>query len=94
MHYPFAVYFFTNIDDEALAMRIERGLKILAESGQLLRYMQTSALTKHVFPLNQHASSVLLSIPNPTMELSPKYLGEQYWFDVEDFKRIDVLSPQ
>lgn len=94
MHYPFAVYFFTNINHEALAMRIEKGLKILAESGQLLDYMQDSPLTKHVFPLTRHAPSVFLSIPNPTMDLSPQYADHRYWFVIEDFGLSNALTTQ
>lgn len=85
LHYPFAVYFFTNRQNEALALRIEQGLNKLVKSGQLLSHMQNNPLTKHIFPLTQKQPALFLSIENPHMHKAPQYSDHRYWFVPEDF---------
>lgn len=84
--------FFTNRQNEALALRIEQGLNKLVKSGQLLSHMQNNPLTKHIFPLTYKQPVLFLTIPNPNMHKAPKYADNRYWFVPEDFGIAKLTS--
>lgn len=86
LHYPFAVYFFTRKEDEALALWIEQGLEQMIDDGELLEHMQQQALTRHVFPLQHHSSDPWISITNPLLSPDTPVTDGRYWFQRSDFK--------
>lgn len=86
LHYPFAVYFFTRKENEALALWIEQGLEQMIDDGELLAHMQQQELTRHVFPLQHHSSDPWISIKNPLLSPDTPVNNSRYWFQPEDFK--------
>ena len=86
LHYPFAVYFFTRKENEALALWIEQGLEQMIDDGELLAHMQQQELTRHVFPLQHHNSDPWISIKNPLLSPDTPVNNSRYWFQPEDFK--------
>jgi hypothetical protein len=86
LHYPFAVYFFTRKENEALALWIEQGLEQMIDDGELLAHMQQQELTRHVFPLQHKSSDPWISIKNPLLSPDTPVNNSRYWFQPEDFK--------
>ena len=86
LHYPFAVYFFTRKDNEALALWIEQGLEQMIDDGELLEHMQQQELTRHVFPLRNNTTEQWISIKNPLLNTDTPVTNNRYWFQPEDFK--------
>ncbi|CAI3794707.1 hypothetical protein [Rheinheimera sp. MM224] len=86
LHYPFAVYFFTRKENEALALWIEQGLEQMIDDGELLAHMQQQELTRHVFPLQHHSSDPWISIKNPLLSPDTPVTNSRYWFQPQDFK--------
>ena len=85
LHYPFAVYFFTTKQHEALALWLEQGLEAMIDSGELLQHMQQHGLTGHVFPLKAHNSGRWLELPNPGLAPDTDPTNRRYWFVPADF---------
>ena len=86
LHYPFAVYFFTRKENEALALWIEQGLEQMIDDGELLAHMQQQELTRHVFPLKHSSTDPWISIKNPLLSPDTPVTNSRYWFQPEDFK--------
>lgn len=86
LHYPFAVYFFTSRDNEALAKWIEEGLEQLIRSGELLSYMQQHPLTRHIFPLSQFQAKDWITLENPIISDTNTMAMPRYWFLKVDFQ--------
>ena len=86
LHYPFAVYFFTRKENEALALWIEQGLEQMIDDGELLLHMQQQELTRHVFPLQHQSTDPWISIQNPLLSPDTPVTNSRYWFQPEDFK--------
>lgn len=86
LHYPFAVYFFTRKENEALALWIEQGLEQMIDDGELLAHMQQQELTRHVFPLQHNSSDPWISIKNPLLSPDTPVQNSRYWFQPQDFK--------
>lgn len=86
LQYPFAVYFFTRKENEALALWIEQGLEQMIDDGELLEHMQQQELTRHVFPLQHKSTDQWISIKNPLLSPDTPVNNSRYWFQPEDFK--------
>lgn len=86
LHYPFAVYFFTSKENEALAKWIEDGLERLISSGEFNTYMQQHPLTRHVFPLTEYQSKVWIHLSNPLMDATTDVSNRRYWLVPADFE--------
>jgi len=86
LHYPFAVYFFTSKENEALAKWIEDGLEQLISSGELNTYMQQHPLTRHVFPLLEYQPKVWIHLANPLMDTTTDVSNRRYWLVPADFQ--------
>lgn len=80
IHYRFAVYFYTNKNNEALAAAVEQGLALLSESGEFDSFMQQHPLTRGVFPLSFLTEQRVISLANPFLgeEPTPDQLS-RYW---------------
>ena len=85
LHYPFAVYFFTNKENQELANWIEEGLNILVHDGRFLSFMQSHPLTMDAFPLTEGENVRYISLSNPILPADTDYLNETYWFTPKDF---------
>jgi hypothetical protein len=85
LHYPFAVYFFTNKTNKALADRIRKGLIALHENGEFLMHMQSHPLTRHAFPLTQPKGTKVFTIENLQFtESSLREESQKYMFQLQD----------
>ncbi|AWB68772.1 hypothetical protein C2869_21270 [Saccharobesus litoralis] len=85
LHYPFAVYFFTRHENEALAKWIEVGLHALAKEGEIERFMQQHPLTAHVFPLTNENHALYLDIANSLLPEDTPYQDHTLWYQATDF---------
>ena len=86
VHYPFAIYFFTSKQNEALATWIEQGLEQLISSGELTRYQQQHPFTRHVFPLTENRPKLWLELPNRAMSEQTNPRDRRYWLVPADFE--------
>jgi hypothetical protein len=86
LHYPFAVYYFTSKDNEALAKWIEEGLELLISSGELKTHMQQHPLTRHVFPLHEYTPQIWIHLPNPLLTATTDFNNRRYWIVPADFE--------
>jgi len=85
LHYPFAVYFYTNKSNEALARCIEEGLKELSEKGAIEELMVKHPLTSHIFPLKDEKNTLYIPLHNSQLDLNTKTTDRKLWFIPEDF---------
>lgn len=85
LHYPFAVYFYTNKSNEDLARWIEEGLEVLSSKGDIEKLMKEHPLTSHIFPLIKETHTLYLPINNALLAPNTKTTNQQYWFLPEDF---------
>ncbi|GAB5379412.1 MAG: hypothetical protein Alis3KO_28080 [Aliiglaciecola sp.] len=85
LHYPFAVYFFTSLENAELASWIEKGLDMMIDSGEFQLHMQTHELTRDVFPLGKEADVRAISVKNVILSEGTDYSNERYWFQPKDF---------
>lgn len=87
LKYPFALYFFVNLKDEALARWIETGMEKMIDTGDFIQHMKSHPLTRAAFPLNKNKNLRWISIDNPNMPAGTDYHNPRYWFQPEDFKK-------
>lgn len=85
LHYPFALYFFVGVKNEALAQWLELGLERMIDNGKLLAYMHEHPYTREVLPLVSGADWQWIFLPNPTLPPDTDYRNKRYWFQPEDF---------
>lgn len=85
LHYPFALYFFLNKDNEVLAQWIEQGLEKMIDSGEFIHYMQSHDLTRHAFPLHHLEEMRVIDLKNPNIPATTNYKNQRYWFQPDDF---------
>lgn len=85
LHYPFAVYFFTNKKNELLAQWIEEGLRLLAADNEIDKLMQQHPLTAHIYPLKDEKNTLYLQIANPLLNKKTDINNDQLWFTPKDF---------
>lgn len=85
LHYPFAIYFYTNKSNEILARWIEEGLEELSEKGAIEKLMVKHPLTAHIFPLKDEAHTLYLPLQNSLLDPKSKITDRQYWFIPKDF---------
>lgn len=85
LHYPFAVYFYTNKSNETLASWIEEGLKGLSEKKAIEALMVKHPLTAHIFPLNKQTHKLYLPLDNFRDEPATTIFDRMFWFIPEDF---------
>jgi hypothetical protein len=85
LHYPFAVYFFTNKANVELARWIEKGLSLLAENGEIEKLMKTHPLTANVYPFKDEKESVYLELSNDFLHLGENANNPDYWILPKDF---------
>ena len=91
LHYPFAVYFFTNNSNISLARWIEKGLTLLVKEGEIEKLMSTHPLTSNVFPFKDEKDSVFIEIPNKFLSLDSNFNHPDYWIQPIDFN-INVIK--
>lgn len=94
LHYPFAVYYFTNKQNETLASWIEQGLTLLAKQGEITKLMQTHVLTAHVFPLKNESHVRYFDIANPLLSPETDVTNQHYWFLPSDFNLLAPVAKQ
>lgn len=65
--YKLPMYFFTALRDEALAERIEKGLRKAIDDGSFRLFMMTHPATAPIFPLSRFDDATILTVPNPEL---------------------------
>lgn len=85
LHYPFAVYFYTNKANEALANWIEEGLEQLADKGAIQSFMEKHPLTAAIFPLTNESHDVYIPLKNSLFTQSDNYSEQRLWVQPKDF---------
>lgn len=94
LHYPFAVYFFVQQDNEPLATWIQQGLEQMIEDGELLAHMQQHPHTRRAFPLVGQVQPRFIPIPNTGLPDRTEQNTLRYWFQPADFviRRQDAVT--
>lgn len=85
LHYPFAVYFFTDKKNESLAQWIEEGLRLLAADNEIDKLMQSHPLTAHIYPLKDEKNTLYMPIENPLLNKNTDFNNHLLWFTPKDF---------
>jgi hypothetical protein len=80
--YKLPMYFFTNKNNQSLAQRIEKGLRLAIKDGSMLKYMQSSLALKKVFPLSQYKHSRQIKINNPNLPPETPVNDAALWLDL------------
>lgn len=79
LHYPAALYFFVNKNNEALAKRIERGLEMLIDNGQFdeffYKHPRVSSGLERI--TNRH----VIHLENPFLPPETPLGNPRYWID-------------
>ena len=84
LHYPFAVFFYVSKSAPELAEKLQQGMVMAAQQGQISGLMRQHPLTKSIFPLQNGKPKLYLSIPNPTMTFHD-INNPDYWITPADF---------
>ena len=77
--YPAASFFFTNKENEELAMALEEGFKRSYEDGSFERFFYNHPVVKNVFKLADLEQRVRIEIQNPFMTEETLSIPEKYW---------------
>lgn len=85
LHYPYAVFFYTNTENEALARSLEKGLEKMFRSGELKTYMRLHPLTADIFPLSDESANLIIKIDNPDLPEALDPSDSIYWLQPNDF---------
>jgi len=93
LHYPFAMYFFVKKDNIALATRLEKGLSQLAQSGELLHFLQQHQISRQVFPLSRFAQSLVFHLENPLLPANTPLQQAAYWLTMPAVQREITIEP-
>jgi len=80
--YKLPMYFFTSRNNQSLAQRIEKGLRLAIKDGSMLKYMQSSLALKKVFPLSQYKHSRQIKINNPNLPPETPVNDAALWLDL------------
>ncbi|RJG38294.1 substrate-binding periplasmic protein [Motilimonas pumila] len=67
LRYPLAVMFYTSHDNFELAGRIEKGLRQLQQTGDILKLLKKHSSSARAFPLSQWQDSQVFELSNPVM---------------------------
>ncbi|SNY57113.1 hypothetical protein SAMN06297280_3195 [Arsukibacterium tuosuense] len=84
LHYPFAVFFYVSKSAPGLAEKLQQGMEMAGQQGQINELMRKHPLTKSIFPLQNGKPKLYLSIPNPTMTFHD-INNPDYWITPADF---------
>ena len=75
--YPFNMWLYVNKENQALAQRIEYGLKQAINDGSFKKIIQTHPVTNHLFPLAHWQGKRLFVINNPLQNI--RNTKEAWW---------------
>lgn len=80
--YKLPMYFFTHKNNQSLAQRIEKGLRLAIQDGAMLKYMQSSQALERVFPLSRYKNSRQIKINNPTLPSETPVNEAALWLEL------------
>ncbi|WP_085906708.1 hypothetical protein [Kiloniella majae] len=80
--YRFPMYFFVNLNNQALAKRLEEGLESMIEDRSLLKFMEQHPATKAAFPLSQYENSRIFVAENQYITKETRDLPDRYWLKI------------
>lgn len=80
LHYPAALYFFVNKSNEALAIRIEKGLEKLIDSGKFDEFFYSHPRVN--FGLENLTSRRIINLENPFLPAETPVDKPRYWIDL------------
>ncbi|MFC3149406.1 hypothetical protein ACFOEK_00010 [Litoribrevibacter euphylliae] len=78
LKYAFPMLFFTNRENEVLAKQLERGLRELVNSGEMMALLKAHPVTRDAFPLSRFSNSRVYQLENPLLTL-PLPEEEEFW---------------
>ncbi|WP_448213599.1 hypothetical protein [Colwellia sp. MEBiC06753] len=94
LHYPFAIYLFTNKEHPKLAEQLKVGLERAMADGSLDELMRTDAMTKGLFPLSQWHDKRFFHLTNDTLPTETPIENKQLWLTLyPDDKANDIELP-
>ncbi|WP_448214147.1 hypothetical protein [Colwellia sp. MEBiC06753] len=84
-YYPFAIYFYTGKQNQALANRLAKGMEIIANNGLLQKHIESHPLTAHIFPLFKQQQAKVIVLNNPLMPSNSQLNNADYFFQLNQF---------
>ncbi len=84
LHYPAALYFFVNKNNEALAVRIEKGLEKLIDSGEFDEFFFNHPRIN--FGLENLTRRHIITLENPLLPAETPVNNPRYWVDLSSLK--------
>lgn len=85
LYYPADIYFFVNKTNEALAIRIEKGLEILIDNGEFDRFFYNHPRVSTAF--NQLKGRRIITLHNPYLPPKTPVDNPRYWIDLSAMER-------
>lgn len=77
--YPFAMFFFTNSKNTALAEILEKGFDKAYQDGSFLRFFYNHPHIKEMFKQTDMRHRIRIDIPNPFLPPKTMAIPKQYW---------------
>lgn len=85
LYYPADIYFFVNKTNEALAIRIEKGLEILIDTGEFDRFFYNHPRVSTAF--NQLKGRRIITLHNPYLPPKTPVDNPRYWINLSAMER-------
>lgn len=80
--YTLPMYFFTSRNNEALATRIETGLRRAITDGSFRKHLMTHPVTAKIFPLSQYDNAVVIHLDNPMLPPETPLHNATLWLHI------------
>lgn len=77
--YPFAMFFFTNRENTALAEILEKGFRKAYRDGSLHKFFYNHPHIKDMFEKTDMRNRIRIDIPNPFLPPETMAIPKQYW---------------
>lgn len=83
LSYPYPLYVFTAKHQTALNQQITDGLNRMIQDGSFLRFLQSSPLTNHLFPLTKWQDKKFILLNNPFLPAATPLANSDYWITLQ-----------
>ncbi|MCE3251565.1 MAG: hypothetical protein K0Q67_575 [Cellvibrio sp.] len=80
LHYPTAIYFFVNKENEALAQRIEKGMETLIDNGKFDQFFYNHPRVSSGFEKLKNRR--IIELKNPYLPAETPVNNPRYWIDL------------
>ena len=86
LKYRAPIYFFVNVNNTALADRLERGLRLAINDGSFDEHFYTSPVNRSVFASGKMKGRKIFQLENPLLSAKTPLDDETLWFNDSELK--------